>query len=143
LLAASQAKVRRVIYLSTLEILTAYDADFLVDETWAPRPALTGASLPKHLGEYTCREFARVSRLEVTVLRLGTLVEGSRMRGEIDPMSVSEQDAVRAVRLALNRESGTGANLSKWSVLHISSNSPDARFRIARANRILGYEPVY
>jgi hypothetical protein len=80
---------------------------------------------------------------EVTVLRLGTLVDASKMRGEIDPMWLSEQDAVRAVRLALNRESGTGANLSKWSVLHISSKSPNARFRIARANRTLGYEPAY
>lgn len=143
LLAAAQANVRRVVYLSTLEMLTAYDADFLVEETWAPRPALTGPSLPKYLGEYTCREFARVTGLEVTVLRLGTLVDASRMRGEIDPMWLSEQDAVRAVRLALNRESGTGANLTKWSVLHISSKSPNARFPIARANRILGYEPAY
>lgn len=143
LLAASQANVRRVVYLSTLDIMTAYDAGFLVDETWAPRPALSGASLPKYLGEYTCREFARVTGLEITVLRLGTLIDGNSMRGEIDPMWLSEQDAVRAVRLALNRESGTGANLSKWSVLHISSKSPNARFRIARANRILGYEPAY
>ena len=143
LLAASQANVRRVVYLSTLEMLTAYDADFLVDETWAPRPALTGPSLPKYLGEYTCREFARVTGLEVTVLRLGTLVDANRIRGEIDPMWLSEQDAVRAVRLALNRASGMGVNLSKWSVLHISSKSPNARFPIARANRVLGYEPAY
>jgi hypothetical protein len=143
LLAASQANVRRVVYLSTLKILTAYDADFLVDETWAPRPALTGPSLPKYLGEYTCREFARVSGLEVTVLRLGTLLDAGKMRGEIDPLWLSEQDAVRAVRLALNREAGTGANLSKWSVIHIASKSPNARFRIAKANRALGYEPEY
>ena len=104
---------------------------------------MTGPSLPKYLGEYTCREFARVTGLEVTVLRLGTLVDASRMRGEIDPMWLSEQDAVRAVRLALNRESGTGANLSKWSVLHISSKSPNARFPFARADRVLGYEPAY
>ena len=143
LLAASQANVRRVVYLSTLEMLTAYDADFLVDETWAPRPALASPTLPKYLGEYTCKEFARVTGLEVTVLRLGTLVDANSMRGEIDAMWVSEQDAVRAVRLALNRESGTGANLSKWSVLHISSKSPTARFPIARANRVLGYEPAY
>ena len=143
LLAASQANVRRVVYLSTLEILTAYDADFLVDEAWAPRPALTSPSLPKYLGEYTCREFARVSGLEITALRFGTVVDASKMGGDINPMWVSEQDAVRAVRLALNREAGTGANLSKWSVLHISSRSPNARFRIAKANRVLGYEPEY
>lgn len=143
LLAASQANVRRVVYLGTLEMLTAYDAEFLVDETWAPRPALTGPSLPKYLGEYTCREFARVSGLEVTVLRLGTLVDAGKMRGEIDPTWLSEQDAVRAIRLALSRESGTGTNLSKWSVLHIASKSPNARFASTRANRALGYEPAY
>jgi hypothetical protein len=144
LLAASQAEVRRVVYLSTLEILTAYDPDFIVEETWAPRPALTAPSLPKHLGEYTCREFARVSRLEVTVLRLGKIIDGSKMSGAFDPMWVSEQDVVRAVRLALDRQvRSTGSSLARWSVFHISSKSPNARFHSARANRMLSYEPAY
>ncbi len=142
LLAAAQEGVRRVVYLSTLEVLTAHDPGFLVDERWAPRPALTAPSLPKHLGEYTCREFARVTGLEIAVLRLGTVTEGNTADSS-DAMAVSEQDAVRAVRLALDREPSSGPTPEKWSLFHISSGSPAARFRSAKANRVLGYEPKY
>ena len=45
LLAAANAGVRKVVYLSTLEIMTAYDSEFLVNETWRPRPDLKGRIL--------------------------------------------------------------------------------------------------
>lgn len=142
LLAAANSGVRKVVYLSTLEIMTAYDSDYLVNETWRPRPDLKGHSLPKHLGEFTCREFARVGKLPVVTLRLGKVVPASEVSG--DPMAVAEEDAAQAVRLALEAHGEESpSTLAHWSVLHVSAGSPLARFDSNRAKRVLGYEPVH
>lgn len=142
LLAAANAGVRKVVYLSTLEIMTAYDSDFLVNETWSPRPDLKGRSLPKYLGEFTCREFARVGKLPVVTLRLGNVVPASEVSG--DSMAVAEEDVAQAVRLALETQGeDSPSSLARWSVLHVSSGSAQARFDSNRANRVLGYEPVH
>ena len=143
--AATNGGVQRVVYLSTLEVMAAYDPNFIVNESWQPLPTLTAPSLPKHLGEYTCREFARIGKLAVVVLRLGKVVAASEMRGRsFDPMSVAEDDVAQAVRLALQTEiEDTASSLSHWSVLHISSDSERARFDSERANRVLGYQPIH
>ena len=143
LLAAANAGVRKVVYLSSLEMMTAYDSDFLVNETWRPRPGLKGRSLTKYLGEFTCREFARVGKLPVVTLRLGKVVPASEVSG--DPtMAVAEEDAAQAVRLALEAHGEESpSTLAHWSVLHVSAGSPLARFDSNRAKRVLGYEPVH
>ena len=111
--AATNGGVQRVVYLSTLEVMAAYDPNFIVNESWQPLPTLTAPSLPKHLGEYTCREFARIGKLgklAVVVLRLGKVVAASEMRGRsFDPMSVAEDDVGR---LALQTERDTAFALS-------------------------------
>ena len=48
--------------------------DWTVAESWRPRPSVDSFVLSKHLGEFTCREFARERKLNVTCLRLGNLV---------------------------------------------------------------------
>lgn len=145
LLAAAKAGVQRVVYLSTLDIMTAYDPQFLVNESWQPRPALTGPSLPKYLGEYTCREFARVGRFPIITLRLGKVVPSIDMsRDSFDPIWVAGEDVVQAVRSALEKQfEDTGSSLSRWSVLHISSGSDQARFDSNRAKGVLDYEPAH
>ena len=139
LLAASQADVRRVVFLSTLEMMTEYDTDFLVEERWRPRPSLSSPSLPKYLGEFTCREFARLGKIEVVVLRMGEVVASSEAQ---TPTSIAEEDAVQAVSLALAAEiENNASSLGRWSVFHVSSGSADARFSSDRAKNVLGYEP--
>jgi hypothetical protein len=59
-------------------------------------------------------------------------------------MAVAEEDVAQAVRLALETEGeDSPSSLARWSVLHVSSGSAQARFDSNRANRVLGYEPVH
>lgn len=143
--AAAGAGVERAVFLSTLELMTPYDEDFLVTEAWRPRPGLDGASLPKHLGEYVCREFARSNAIDVVVLRLGKVVSAAERSGRpFDPLWVASEDIIQAVRLALEPPRGErGRALGRWSVFHISSGSSEARFRSETAARRLGYEPKF
>jgi uronate dehydrogenase len=136
LMAAHQEGVRRIVYLSTLELMTAYGPEYAVTERWRPRPTTDPYLLGKHLGEYVCREFAREHKLTITVLRIGTVVAVSDVAGEgVDPLWLDHADLGQAIIGALNTD------LSPWTVLHIQGNQPGARFAISDAARLIGFEP--
>ena len=68
--AARQAKVRRIVYASTVWVYSDVDADEVDEETLLPQPAhlYTAGKLS---GELYCRSYAELYGLEPTVLRLG------------------------------------------------------------------------
>jgi nucleoside-diphosphate-sugar epimerase len=138
LTAATAEDVRTVVFLSTLEVMSGYEADLTVSETWRPRPPAEPRALAKHLGELTCREFAREGKLNVTVLRLGAVVRAEEVKDKpFDPLWVEERDVVQAVSLALS------ARPVPWQIFHIQPDSPKSRFAVTRAKAVLKYEPRY
>jgi nucleoside-diphosphate-sugar epimerase len=136
LMAAHQEGVKRIIYISTLDLMAAYGPEYVVTERWRPRPTPEAALLGKHLGEYVCREFAREHKLTVVVLRLGTVVVANDVIAEsVDPMWLDQQDLGRAIEAALT------SDLPHWTVLHIQGNQEGARFPIGDAGRLIGFAP--
>lgn len=135
--AAVAEGVRRFIYLSTLDLMTAYNATFAVTERWRPRPPADAPLLAKHLGEFICREFAREHKLDVTVLRLGKVVKADDVAGQpYDPLWVDMSDVAQAAQQALVAATG------RWTVLHVQHEGLQARFAIANAKRVLGFAPA-
>ncbi len=143
--AATEEGVGQVVYLSSLAMMAAYGEDFEVTEDWRPRPAEESGTLAHYLGEYVCREFAREGKLRVVVLRLGRVVDAETVAGKpFDPLWVETRDVVHAVSLALAAACGQrGATLGPWSVFHVGSASPRARFSSAKAAAVLGYKPRF
>jgi nucleoside-diphosphate-sugar epimerase len=136
LMAAYQEGVKRIVYLSTLDLMTAYGQEYVVTERWRPRPSTEPYLLGKHLGEYVCREFAREHKLTVAVLRIGAVVSAGEVASEtVDSMWLERDDLGQAIRGALT------ADLPPWTVLHIQGNQEGARFPIGDAARLIGFEP--
>jgi uronate dehydrogenase len=136
--AASQEKVSRVVFLSTLELMTGYPPNLTVSEAWLPRPSEAPGVLATHLGEYTSREFAREGKAQIVVLRLGKVVRAEDVKGQpFDPLWVEERDVVHAVQCALR------AKLNNWQIFHIQPDSPRARFSVKKAKTALGYQPRF
>ena len=139
--AATEERVPRLVYLSSLRLMGGYAENLAVTEGWRPIPTTETSDLCYHLGEFVCREFARERRLEVVCLRLGELAWGDA------PASTSAlfpDDAAEAVRRALSADlsEGYAGSVSAWNVFHIQSAVPNARFLTAAASRRLGYEPT-
>lgn len=99
LLAAAGEGVKRVVYLSTLELMAAYDG-YLYEAHWRPRPTTAPPTLNKYLGESTCKEFVREGAVAVTVLRMGA---------QASPAEIAE-----AVTGAL------GAEQPIWQIVHVT-----------------------
>ncbi|MEX1018891.1 MAG: NAD(P)-dependent oxidoreductase [Litorilinea sp.] len=130
--AAVEAGVRRVVCISTLGLMDAYAPEMTVSERWRPRPTTAPAVLAAYLTEATCREFAREHKLDVTVLRIGTLVADD---AELTPAGANlrGQDLAHGVALAL------AACTRPWVVYHLQSQVDGARFSTAKAQEELGY----
>ena len=137
LMAASEEGVKHAIYASTLRLFEQHGEDWTVTESWRPRPSVDGFVLSKHLGEFTCREFGREGKLNVTCLRLGNLVPANAAAtAEPDSMWLEMNDAVAAFQGALESS-------SPWRIFHIQSEFPGSRFSIGKAKGHLKFDPQF
>lgn len=138
--AAVSEGVQRVIYKSSLTVFDSCPEDWIVTETWLPRPKAETRSMAKYLGELICREFARENNLIAVCLRLGTVVHAEEVRGKpFEPMWVDIRDAAHAFAMALK----VGNERSRFHIFHIQADNPEARFPVAKAKQSLSYQPKY
>jgi uronate dehydrogenase len=133
--AASEEKVPRFIYLSSLAIMERHDPGYAVTERWRPAPSTSISTLCYHLGEYVCREFAREGLITVICLRFGDLVWDAKLGTKVSSSALHVRDALHALDAALT------AQVERWNVFHIQSPVPNARFLITTAEKGLGYKP--
>ncbi len=137
LIAASAAGVKHFIYASTLRLFEQHGADWTVKENWRPRPHTDGNVLAKHLGEFTCREFALEQKIKVTCLRLGVLITAeAAAKSEFNAMWLEINDAVSAFQGAIDAPSA-------WGIFHIQSAFPGSRFDISKAREHLKFNPQF
>ncbi|RKU28342.1 hypothetical protein C6497_08975 [Candidatus Poribacteria bacterium] len=137
LMAASEEGVKHFIYTSTLRLFENHDENWTVKENWRPRPTTDSFVLSKHLGEFTCREFSREGKINVSILRLGNLTSAEDSKtGEIDSMWLEVNDAVAAFQGAIEAP-------SRWGIFHIQSEFPGSRFDIGNAKGHLNFQPRF
>ncbi len=137
LMAASAEGVKHFIYASTLRLFEQHGEDWTVKENWRPRPSIDASVLAKHLGEFTCREFAREGKIEVTCLRLGDIITAEEAAdAEFNSMWLEINDAVAAFQGAIEAA-------SRWGIFHIQSEFPGARFAINKAKGHLKFNPQF
>ena len=139
LMAASEEKVPRAIYASTLHLFDPHDEDWTVTEVWRPRPTTDAPILSRYLGEFTCREFAREGRMNIACLRLGTLVTAAEAANQpFDSTWLEMNDAIHAFECALNASAER-----RWELYHIQSEFPNSRFFIRKAKESLKFNPQF
>ena len=137
LMAAAAEGVEHFVYASTLRLFDQHGEDWTVTESWRPRPSVDSFVLSKHLGEFTCREFGREGKINVTCLRLGNLIiADAAATAEYDSMWLEMNDAVTAFRCSLESS-------SSWRIFHIQSEFPGSRFSIGKAKGHLKFDPQF
>jgi nucleoside-diphosphate-sugar epimerase len=136
--AALRSGVKRFIYMSTLSI---YDDDGRrrFDSEEEPPDSSTVYGLTKFMGEEVCRFFSRVYGLDCIALRLNYPAQQEQY-AEIcrrNPAcgATSGPDLARAVLCALACEH------SGFDAVFIAGDPEGRRFNIAKAKRVLGWEP--
>ena len=141
LMAASNAGVGRVIYISTLRLLEEYEENLTVTEKLRSLPPADNVVLLAcHMGEYVCREFARDRLSEVVTLRLGWPIVDGGTSAAVDSggsAALSTEDLARVLRTSLT------AGIAQWQDVHVQSVVPNQRYLMHAAANLFGYpEPA-
>ena len=110
---ACKAGVRRIVLLSTLDLMRSYDERYIVTTDWQPRPRASADALAPLMAELVGREIARTGKIEVVALRLGDI-----------RVEVSEAEVIEAVTGAFESELGAQYH---WTVQHVASSGRFAR----------------
>lgn len=135
---ASNAGVKRCIYVSSLQLFDGYEENLTVTETWRSLPPTDNpALLACHLGEIVCKEYARDRRIQVATVRLGfPIIKGdtNAARGSGESAAVAADDAVEAIRLALLSE-----KLGQWQDIHVQSTVENQRYLMHAAHDLLAF----
>ena len=136
---------KRFVLLSSLRLFERYPAHYLVTEQWAPRPTTTSDDLAPYLAELTVRECARVLPLIAVALRLGEVVADADVRDQpTNPRWLHVEDAVQAVRHALDFEPTEGDAKSGWWAYHIVGAGQNVRWPLGLAGQApFGYQPLH
>lgn len=140
--AASEERVPKFIYLSSLSVMDRYDESFVVTERWKPAPATDIAALSYHLGEFVCREFARENKISIVSLRMGSISWDEKEVSSSSTLYL--EDALQSVLRVICSEfnEGYAGSTTNWKVFHIQSAVANSRFITTTSEQALGYEPM-
>ena len=137
-IAAAEAGVGQVIYISTLDLLAPYAEDLAVTEAYRPLPSTDCRVMGPYLGEFIAEEFCQLQEFRLVCLRLGHLVSAGDLGDEVafDPMWLDISDAAQGIAAAVD------ADLKPFDVIHLQSASARARFGVDKARSALGFDPA-
>jgi uronate dehydrogenase len=141
--AAREAKVRRVIFASSVQVMMGHrfhEGPLTPDRQPAP---ISPYGISKLMGEYLGRAFAEETGISFIAFRIGYFqrdenLPGPHMQiGEFgQSMWLSNRDMNQAMEKAIEAEGVT------YAVLHLVSNNAGSRWDISETRRVIGYEPL-
>lgn len=138
--AASEHGIRRVIHTAAQSARYWFDFDFDVDQ--APEWPGTGYyMLTKYLSQEICRIYARTYGIQTVCFLfngLGPKPIAPVIQEDFPPFTVVWEDLAHACRLALEVE----AIPDGFQYFNMLSHPGHGKYRIDKAQRILGYEPL-
>ena len=132
IVAAVQAKVRRVIIGSTLAIFDRHPPHWNVTEMWRPRPEPVTRQLLPWVTELSTRELIRLGNIEAVCLRFGRIVAEEDIHGQpFDPRWVHLDDAIHAVDRALTVDlrQTLDAGTPEWHLFHVMAPGPNSKIK--------------
>ena len=97
LYAAVAQNISNFVFASTLQLFAKLDQNMTIGPNWRPRPTTDLFPLSRHLGEFVCREFAREGQINISIIRLGDIID---------------EDTIGAFRQAIDSD-------ERWKITHL------------------------
>lgn len=139
--AARAAKVRRVVFASTNQVMLGYRfRDGLVTTDLPPMP-LSPYGISKLFGEELGRAFTEETGISFIALRIGYFQRGDNIPGPHmgigvwgQQMWLSNRDMMQALEKAIDANAG-------FAIVNLVSNNPGMRWDLEHTRKVLGYVP--
>ncbi|HQZ11378.1 MAG TPA: NAD(P)-dependent oxidoreductase [Devosia sp.] len=142
--AARDAKVRRVVFASTNQVVLGYRFDEAVTSvtTDLPPKPLSPYGISKLMGEEMGRAFAGETGISFIALRIGYFQRGENLPGPHmaigvwgQSMWLSNRDMMHALVRSIEAED------VPFAIVNLVSNNPQMRWDLKHTRKVLGYKP--
>lgn len=140
--AARAAKVRRVVFASTNQVMLGYRFKSGPVTTDLPPAPLSPYGISKLFGEEIGRAFAEETGISFIALRIGYFQRGDNRPGPHmkigewgQSMWLSNRDMMHAVERAIEAEN------VPFAIVNLESDNPGMRWDLEHTKRTIGYEP--
>ena len=138
--AARQAKVKRVVFASSVHAIRGYALGYKVKSNDAPKPAnFYGAS--KVFGEALCYVFSSKYNLSCLAIRIGAYISNDRKkavcltRDNFDYV-ISQRDMAQLIHKSIMAPKSV-----KYGILSGSSNNKNKYMDLSFTKKLIGYKP--
>ena len=140
--ASREAKVRRVIFASSVQVALGYRFGEGPITTEMPPAPLSPYAISKLFGEFLGRAFAEETGISFIAFRIGYFQRGENVPGPHmrigtwgQTMWLSNRDMNQAMEKAIEAEN------VPFAVLNLESNNPGMRWDIEQTRQVIGYVP--
>ena len=133
LFSAIQKGVKKIIFISDLDIFNYYPGNYIINENWHPKPSTKILDLYSHLSEFIVKEYARSFPVKVMNLRIPEFFESGKQYKKED-IYISFEDYYKIINHTI--EYNTYRN---YEIIHAHSNVNNLKFSLNKMNKFLSF----
>ena len=133
LFSAIQKGIKKIIFISDLNIFNYYPGNYIINENWHPKPSTKILDLYSHLSEFIVKEYARSFPVKVMNLRIPEFFEPGKQYKKED-IYISFEDYYKIINHTI--EYNTYRN---YEIIHAHSNVNNLKFSLNKMNKFLSF----
>ena len=133
LFSAIQKGIKKIVFISNLDIFNYYPGNYIINENWHPKPSTKILDLYSHLSEFIVKEYARSFPVKVMNLRIPKFFESGKQYKKED-IYISFEDYYKIINHTI--EYNTYLN---YEIIHAHSNVNNLKFSLNKMNKFLSF----
>ena len=134
LFSAIQKGVKRIIFISDLDIFNHYPDNYIINENWHPKPSTKILDLSSYLSEFIVKEYARTFPVRVTNLRIPDFFEqGNQYKNE--DIYITFDDYFKIISHVIEHNT-----YRDYEIIHAHSNISNLKFSLNKMNKFLSLD---
>ena len=134
LFSAIQKGIKKIIFISDLDIFNYYPDNYIINENWHPKPSTKILDLSSHLSEFIVKEYARLFPVKVINLRIPKFFDSGKQYKKED-IYISFDDYYKIISHSIEQ------NIYRdFEIIHAHSNVSNLKFSLNKMNKFLSLD---
>ena len=134
LFSAIQKGVKKIIFISDLDIFNHYPDNYIITENWNPKPRTKILDLSSYLSEFIVKEYARSFPVKVINLRIPEFFDQENQYKN-EEIYITFDDYFKIISHAIEHNT-----YRDYEIIHAHSNISNLKFSLNKMNKFLSFD---
>ena len=134
LFSAIQKGVKKIIFISDLDIFNYYPDNYIITENWNPKPRTKILDLSSYLSEFIVKEYARSFPVKVINLRIPEFFDQENQYKN-EEIYITFDDYFKIISHAIEHNT-----YRDYEIIHAHSNISNLKFSLNKMNKFLSFD---